>query len=831
MTDVSHINGHAQNFFDNMLDQNIGADGGTKVMLDASGNITESRESRGHIFGRAINKTLTEKTQDSLNVLRNALVGEIGAKGLEIFNRFVSAKNISGKKRLTLDNLRNIKAAVNEYKASLNENANKRLDLTQIKRLGHKNTYYCNTDIISAAGNKFMSLCKTHKAIRNEIGKVGSLIHGIPKDFTSAVMKGDRAFANLETILIDAKTKLNLCKGNLDALLVNVKEKTGKCDDAVPEDAEKLQDAINVIKPKIDTIINGLDAKIRDCQIAKSNDGNIYGNFKDGFDAKVKAISDTVTEAQGWIIAAREASNDQAFIAKCNQALTKLTNMKNTYDEHKSRLDGYNLRDGDSVPKRFLKLFKNMGKDAGKDIKDIVGKLHLQNYAPTKNCVMNKFAQIMGAKDSWKQEISRNLTLNVNGNDQKNFCCSLTPAKMMNPSLYGQGINGNPSTALESPDLTNCFRSEISDENGKKLFSGYRHGILDSIKVKNNATRQSNAENKAKQLLTTIVMDRFKADKLSTATKANPLEINLTSVNLVNPISIGKFDEKTMALKQMSALESLTKDANGQPGPVKLTINNQDVWVKVNLRTFMTPCNEYSHGVFGKFVWDNANSMGKNNESFTKMFGPRFMTQNSQPDRLKSAVPFETQYEEFKQLISADSDLGKYLRKNPPPSLADQKKVFVLAHEINILMQNGNFRNKKIDAFELPARLALLNDMIGNVCCYNCKSGKDRTGHMDIITKQLAVKMTKLENNDLSPNEYLTDSSSVMRVLSGRTYATGEDVQNFDQLIKNSGNLEVHQMNTGLKGSKVNDMPGVINHLGSAELFKFYEGASKYVKS
>lgn len=831
MTDVSNINGHAQNFFDNILDQNIGADGGTKVMLDASGKVTESRESRGHIFGRAINKTLTEKTQVSVNVLRNALVGEIGAKGLEIFNRFVSAKNISGKKRLTLDNLRNIKAAVNEYKASLNENANKRLDLTQIKRLGHKSTYYDNSAIISAAGNKFMSLCKTHNAIRNEIGKVGRLIDGIPKDFTSAVMKGDRAFANLETILIDAKTKLELCKKNLDALLVNVQKKTGKCDDAIPEDAEKLQETLDVIKPKIDTIINGLNAKIQDCQIAKSNDGNIYGNFKNGFDAKVRAISDTVTEAREKITAAMSASNDQAFIAKCNQALTKLTNMKNTYDEHKSRLDGYNLRDGDSVPKRFLKLFKNMGKDAGKDIKDIVGKLHLQNYAPTKNCVMNKFAQIMGAQDSWKQEISRNLTLNVNGNDQKNFHCSLTPAKMMNPSLYGQGINGNPSTALESPDLTNCFRSEISDENGKKLFSGYRHGILDSIKVKNNATRQSNAENKAKQLLTTIVMDRFKADKLSTATKANPLEINLTSVNLVNPISIGKFDEKTMALKQMSALESLTKDANGQPGPVKLTINNQDVWVKVNLRTFMTPCNEYSHGVFGKFVWDNANSMGKNNESFTKMFGPRFMTQNSQPDRLKSTVPFETQYEEFKQLISADSDLGKYLRKNPPPSLADQKKVFVLAHEINILMQNGNFRNKKIDAFELPARLALLNDMIGNVCCYNCKSGKDRTGHMDIITKQLAVKMTKLENNDLSPNEYLTNSSSVMRVLSGRTYATGEDVQNFDQLIKNSGNLEVHQMNTGLKGSKVNDMPGVINHLGSAELFKFYGGASKYVKS
>ena len=67
MTDVSLVNRQVPNFLDNIPDQNANASGKTKVMLDADGRITESNESRGHIFGKAINQTLTEKTQVSVN--------------------------------------------------------------------------------------------------------------------------------------------------------------------------------------------------------------------------------------------------------------------------------------------------------------------------------------------------------------------------------------------------------------------------------------------------------------------------------------------------------------------------------------------------------------------------------------------------------------------------------------------------------------------------------------------------------------------------------------------------------------------------------------------
>ena len=63
MTDVSGVNRHVPNFFDSIPDLNANADGNKKVMLDASGAITESRESRGHLFFKAHNKMLRNSLQ------------------------------------------------------------------------------------------------------------------------------------------------------------------------------------------------------------------------------------------------------------------------------------------------------------------------------------------------------------------------------------------------------------------------------------------------------------------------------------------------------------------------------------------------------------------------------------------------------------------------------------------------------------------------------------------------------------------------------------------------------------------------------------------------
>ncbi len=838
MSGLAVGNQNLSNILNSVHDNDVRFNGSQKVMLSGNGEITESNERKGLFTAKKTINLITEKTQVSVNILRNALTDAIGMKGLEIFNRYVNAKNISGKQRLTMQSLANIKREVNDYRASKAQQnagaaANNKLDLSSIKAMGHRQTHESAESLITEnMARYFMGLSKSHAHIRDEMRATTNLLKNIPMVYSDSAIKGERGFEKLQITLMDAKEKLGSLITRLDTLLDKVKtgaeSTTGEFSDLDANDVKHLSSVNKTLKQHINTILKNIDKNIQSCQIAKNNDGRLYKSFKDGFTTKIQATISMIQEAKGKITAARDGSQDRKFAAKCTAAIIKLNAMETRYNNDLARLESYQLKDEDSVPKNFLKIFKKIGGEAGKEIKKQVNSLKIQGYKLDKHCVMNKFAALMGAKDCWKQNITRTLSLDVDSKP-KNFTINLVPAKNINPSLYGQGVNGNPSAAVQSPDLTNCFRSEISDANGKKLFTGYRHGILDAIKVKDDAVRLDYAKNKAKQLLTTIVLDKH-PNQLSPTTKNKPLEINLTSVNLVTPLEFMGTGERKMAENHIKALESLTKDANGNIEPIKLTINGTDVWVKVNLRTFLSPCNKFSHGVLGAKIWNNANSIGKNNESFTQLFGGNFLQHNASIANLKSDADFNQRFNEFKQQIDGNSDVGKFINK-ADLSLADKKKVFVLCQEINLLMQNKNYRNDKVDAFELPARIALLNDMVGNVSCYNCKSGKDRTGHLDIITKQLAVKMTALDNDNMSVGTFFSKSSSLVSCLEGRGYTNANDIQNFDQLAKNSGNLEIHQMNTGLKGSKVNSLNGVVDHFGGKEIFKFYTGASKYVKS
>ena len=45
------------------------------------------------------------------------------------------------------------------------------------------------------------------------------------------------------------------------------------------------------------------------------------------------------------------------------------------------------------------------------------------------------------------------------------------------------------------------------------------------------------------------------------------------------------------------------------------------------------------------------------------------------------------------------------------------------------------------DVYKMMARLTVLTDMIGATPMFNCKSGKDRTGHLDAEVKMLASEI------------------------------------------------------------------------------------------
>ena len=102
---------------------------------------------------------------------------------------------------------------------------------------------------------------------------------------------------------------------------------------------------------------------------------------------------------------------------------------------------------------------------------------------------------------------------------------------------------------------------------------------------------------------------------------------------------------------------------------------------------------------------------------------------------------------------------------------------------------------------------------MGVMPLFNCKSGKDRTGQMDVACKTLALQMYE-RGGDLPP---LNQPRTSM------------DKHIFQQVAINGGNLEMQRMNTGLAGFKTSGVAG-LDKLFSESGKEMHRGLSHYVE-
>ena len=147
-------------------------------------------------------------------------------------------------------------------------------------------------------------------------------------------------------------------------------------------------------------------------------------------------------------------------------------------------------------------------------------------------------------------------------------------------------------------------------------------------------------------------------------------------------------------------------------------------------------------------------------------------------------------------------------------SARDRQNVQALRYEIHALWATGGYRMSGADPYRLPARLAMLGHIMGMMPLFNCKSGKDRTGQMDVACKTLALQMH--ENGGLLPPFDAPRSSM--------------DQQIFQQVAINGGNLEMQRLNTGLAGFKTKGVAG-LDALFTDEAREIHRGLSSYVKA
>ena len=117
------------------------------------------------------------------------------------------------------------------------------------------------------------------------------------------------------------------------------------------------------------------------------------------------------------------------------------------------------------------------------------------------------------------------------------------------------------------------------------------------------------------------------------------------------------------------------------------------------------------------------------------------------------------------------------------------------------------------DAYKFAARVAVLSHLVGNVPCWNCKSGKDRTGQMDVECKFLSTLIARGETIP-EPGARLTEAQKGL----------------FCSIALEGGNFEIQKMNTGLAGFKTGGVDSIVERLGGKEYRDFHRGGSDFVK-
>ena len=114
----------------------------------------------------------------------------------------------------------------------------------------------------------------------------------------------------------------------------------------------------------------------------------------------------------------------------------------------------------------------------------------------------------------------------------------------------------------------------------------------------------------------------------------------------------------------------------------------------------------------------------------------------------------------------------------------------------------------------MASRIAVLTNLLGGIPAWNCKSGKDRTGMMDVECKFLAT-LVALGKTIPEPGAQLTTEQKML----------------YRNLLMQSGNHEMQKYNTGIAGYKLENVGSITERIGDIASHRMFLGGSKLVHS
>jgi phosphatidylinositol-4,5-bisphosphate 4-phosphatase len=361
------------------------------------------------------------------------------------------------------------------------------------------------------------------------------------------------------------------------------------------------------------------------------------------------------------------------------------------------------------------------------------------------------------------------------------FSNRITPARLFSEQVAQTYTGGQKGVScLNNTNATqtaNLWKTDFQAQGGGAKFSALRHGIHDAYKIKDVQAREAAASQKVDQFLRAAV-DAY-PEKLKPNADGT-FSLDLVSVSLVSP---GKFGgEGDMWAQQRAAYEK----ANGQELTMRADLGDghgpRDITVKPNILAFSTPVNSpaLDSAVLRPFLGGLSVSQQANEASITGLIG-------------SSAAGSQTDGLAGEKLKDIDQQIEAAERGGQDTSAlnAHRERITGLVEQVRQIMNAPagspmSWQRAGNEPYKLASRLTALANEVGAVPAFNCKSGKDRTGELDVQVKQLYA-YNHHEGKWPTPNEKEDELQA----------------QNHVKLVREGGSFQIQKDNTSLPGSKV----------------------------
>ena len=570
--------------------------------------------------------------------------------------------------------------------------------------------------------------------------------------------------------LLNKLTDLKIVKFNLEDIRKNIDKVNVTTENT--NLAETKDNILNIIDKKIDElnrVSNATEAEIASNPLSMEN---IKSGGKEIIDA-CKQTLETVKKVY---------HNDK-------KVLNKLSICDNLIKEQEDKINAASK--SKNVTAKDLKFFKSITDNIAKSISDATG----VDKKFLKNNIQKHMSNNLEKKD-WNI-INKSFHITCN-KKLINVTSTQTPASKLpylGKELKDSKINGVVcSDQSRDKHAVNLWTTNFKYED-KELYSGIRHGVNCAYQINDDQRRAAANINRAKDIFKAALVSNPNLLEAAKSHPNVPVDLGLVSVSLLTPdlgrSMFGKLDgnERQMIAEQNAAW----KAACDENGVCQLTLtddNGQEITVAVKPKvlTFNYGVNAWGQESAKQLVamsWGVSDAM--NNASIQQFVGD--------PSR--------------------ENVIGG-LVGNFYDNCKDAKvknKIEILVRQIKQMHNASLYRVEGADPYRLPARLNLLAYLCGMTPCFNCKSGKDRTGQMDASTKELAIAL-EMKGNNISINTTEDDERKKM----------------ITDIALNSGNLEIQKLNTGMGGFRLKGQIAIKNLYDQENLSAYY-GLSELTKS